>query len=191
MKKIVVGLLGLGIVGAAFYFIFIPLYMDHYATFFSPISQPAVRFQYPKAWAIQVDQGKIQDYTQVFVKGPRNSDNSYTTMFIVRELTMGKPFKSMAELKQNRMKFVYRKAVLSDEKEMSLDANSAQSFRATQTLPPLRLQGFKPVPVNLRSWHVYAEKNQKLYEIIFNADQALFDKYAADFAHLLKTFRFE
>ncbi len=166
-------------------------YLNKYADFRSPVSKPAVRFAYPKDWRIKIDQGKIDSYTQVIVLGPRNTQDTYTTSFIIRETPTGPKYKSADELYQNSMKYIYSGAAISEEKSIILDSNSARSLVASYIIPPSRSHGLKPIPVNLKSHAVYADHNNKLYEIIFNADAELFDKYAPDFEHLLKTLRFE
>ncbi len=190
MKKTITWL-SVALVIVAAVVLFSPKYLNKYLEFVSPLSQPAVRFYYPNTWNIKIDQGKIEDYTQVFVRGPRNLDDTYTTAFIVRETPMGSKFKNIDELRQHRMKYIYSRAVFSEQKEAKIDNQSARSFIAAYTIPPSHSHGLKPLPIQLKCWVVFVENNQKLYEIIFNSDAQLFDKYSPDFAHLLKTFRFE
>lgn len=167
---------------------------DHFAQYQGREGGLLLTFQYPAAWRLQEEQGKIDLYRQVRVMGPRNSEDTYTCYLSVS----GAPLKKHGgrfESAKERLA-IYKGHLFSDgkvdrERERTFAGEKASDITVSYTIPPLHERGLKPIPIPVKTRTLFFEKGAYLYELIYSADSREYDLHVKAFEQLLKTFRFQ
>ena len=161
-----------------------------YLTYSSKAIDPTVEFQYPKAWKVESTRGKIENYAQVKVSGPRNAEDTYHPTLVVRETPVGGRFQNAQEMLEFQMAHPFPNTKVLGTSELTLDAASGKRVSLTYTLPPMGVRGRKPLPVDVKMTSVIVQKGDKIYELVFSSEQSLAGGYEKHFERLLKSFRF-
>lgn len=152
-----------------------------------------VSFDVPKDWRVEPSKGATEPYTQITIKGPRNSADTYRTAFIIRlnpTRTNGGKFDSVDQLKEMRLSHLFKDAKVLNDGKVRVADTPAKDALATWTLPPLLQEGLKGIAVDLKSRMIFFERNGAFYEIQYIADAAEFESYRPHFERLLKSFSF-
>ncbi len=148
-------------------------------------------FEYPeKGWQPVEAQGSIEKYDQVYLQGPVNKENGFTTLIhaTVRPLEVGKTAPDLLEacLKtdSNLTKF---RILHKDVKEVGRE----KAFSVVYEYESFPLFNMKAPPVLLRGQRVYLMRNGRSYELMIETVAAQYKDYAPIFENVLKTFKFK
>lgn len=160
-----------------------------------------VEFEYPSGWKILEDEGKIDAYNQVFVKGPRNAADTFTSTVVVcalpaRSAQSKGRFDTVQHLRENYTTHLYRDPKFLETSNTSIQGRPAESVAAAYTLPPAgaRLpQGPSPknVETPMRARAFFTRDGDVLYQFIYSADSREFARHEAEFEHLVRSVRFK
>ena len=156
----------------------------------SKIIKPVVEFKYPKTWKIHSEKGKVQNYTQVLVVGPRNKASDYNAMFTVRVSPVGDRFKEADELLQFKKDHMYQTAQVMDQSDLMLGAERGKSVMLAHTIPASGEHGMNTSPIDVKTQLIVVRHGGEFYEVIYKADKADFELYRKDFDQLTRSFKF-
>ncbi len=150
-------------------------------------------FNYPRIWSLAEDKRKIETYTQLTIKGPRNTDDTYTSAFVLRAYPVkknGGRFESALQTKKNYTDYLYPDPKILSDTATRVSNVEALDVSAAYIAPKSFFKGFvsKAIPVQQRS--LFFEKDEILYQVMYTADQREYPKYIEEFEHLLKSLRF-
>ncbi len=166
----------------------------HIKTYQSDREYLQLSFEYPAAWRIIEDRGKIQAYSQALVIGPNNTAETFSANFVV----LGSPikakggrFENIAQLRGNFTSHLYENPHFLDSLGAKIEKYDAETVIATYTIPPTFDKGIKPLEVPVKTKAFFTQVNDCFYEVIYTADVQDFSKYENDFDHLVKSIRFK
>jgi len=153
-----------------------------------------VSFRYPGAWRLQEEAGQVERYRQVRVLGPRNLEDSYSAYFAV----YGAPVTARGGTHQDLEAFISNyTAHLQQGAQVLADTDSAvaggraRDLTVSFTLPPWHHRDLKPVEVPVQQRVILFERDRTLYQLTYSADAREYDRHAAVFEKLLKSFRIQ
>jgi len=158
-----------------------------YDTGFLPAS-----FDYPAGWKLTEDKGIVQKYKQAMMVGPRNEDKTFSAAFTVivsPTKEKGGLFSSVDELKTHNLVHLFDDPRVVELSSRQVGGAPAQDVTAVFERPPFRIQGLphKTIPVKERM--LLFQKDSRLFEIRYSADQQEYPKHLKDFEHLVASIR--
>lgn len=151
-------------------------------------------FQYPAAWRLQEERGKVDKYRQVRVLGPRNADATYTCYVTVRsspQQSHGGKYERVEELVRNYKDHQFVGSVVEVDRRKTVAGVSAYDLTVSYTVPPQHKPNLKPIPIPVKTRTVFLEKSPYLYELRYSADAREYGQHSQAFERLLKTLRFQ
>lgn len=157
--------------------------------------QPALqlRFEYPSDWLLQEESGRMEAYWQVRCMGPRNTDGTYSSYLSVRSSPLagfeGKHAGAAALLKQRKTRTTG--STVDHEGPRKIGGLSGRELTLSFTLPALHHKGLTVKPTQVKERMVAVERSPYVYELIYSADAADYDRNKDVFEHLLKTLQFK
>ncbi len=165
-----------------------------YVDYVSTEPSLAVRFQIPEGWGVQREQGKVERYHQIRIRGPRNQEDTYTCYLSVRASPLqsyGGKFGSVEELVSNYKSHLFQDPQILVQHPVKVAGIAAQELLVSFTIPPLHQPNLKSIPIPVRTRSCFFERSPYLYELIYSADAREFERYVEAFDRLVRTFRFE
>ena len=155
----------------------------------------SMRFQYPKGWKIQREEGRIERYQLVRVLGPRNSEGSYSCYLSIVGMPLkpgGGKFESLGEFIQDYREHLPSGTTLEQEGKAKVGGGQeAVDLTFSYVVPPLHKPGLKPLEIPVRSRILLFQKGTLLYRITYSADAREYDRHAGAMEKLIQSLRFK
>lgn len=164
-----------------------------YSVFAGSTAALPLRFEYPSDWRIEQEAGRIDRYAQVLVEGPRNSAGTLNPMLIVRtapRASAGGKYRDAQHLMNDFLSHVYMPPKILLSRPYELSGASGYETEYTHTVPPLRKPGLKGRAIDMRTRHLFLEKDDLLIEVVLFADRAGFTACEPALERLLSSFDF-
>lgn len=173
----------------------------NYKTYHAEKTYLRLSFDYPAEWQIVEDKGRIEPYDQIFVRGPRNAEQTFTATFVVR----GQPvrnatgkgrFDTVQHLRENYTTHLYRDPQFTESRNTTVQNQPAEAVTATYIMPPPMSKSVSGVSIPkvetpLKSRAFFTRHGDLLYEFIYSAGQREFAANEAHFDRLIKSIRFK
>jgi len=157
-----------------------------------------VSFDVPEGWRLALDRGRIERFEQVLVKGPRNADDTYSALLVVRatpSASKGGKFAGAREFAADYRRHLYTGHSVVADRASRVAGEPAIDLTVAYVVPPLRVkpargEPLKPIPVPVQSRTVFFERGGWIYELILSSDRREFAAHAPNFERLAESFRF-
>ncbi|MCS6805581.1 MAG: hypothetical protein NZ823_10630 [Blastocatellia bacterium] len=160
--------------------------LQSYSRFTSTNPNLDFSFLYPSDWAVREVQGK--EYDEVFIRGPRNEEDTYNLSIIVRVIPANSKLDTLV------MNYVERNKHFSNFREISRATGSLADTEAAEievgyTIPlPINSVNAKETLVIERI--IFLEHGDRLYEIAYKGVARDYHRYLEAFRNVARTFEF-
>jgi hypothetical protein len=148
-------------------------------------------FEYPETgWVPAETAGRSEKYDQVYLRGPVNKENGFTTLIhvTVRPLEAGR---TAPDLLEAYLKTDSNLAKFKTLHKGTKKVGAKEAFFALYEYESVPLFKMKAPPVLLKGQMVCLTRNGRSYELALEAIASQYGTYAPVFEHILKTFKFK
>jgi hypothetical protein len=161
--------------------------LQNYSRFTSANPKLDFSFLYPSDWPVREVQGK--EYDEVFIRGPRNEENTYSLSLVVRVSTTNSNLDTLIA------DYLERSKRLSKFRETSRATGTLAGAEAVEIeigyiIPlPINSVNAKETPIIERT--IFLRRGNRLYEIAYKGVEKDYHRYLEAFRNAARTFEFQ
>lgn len=159
---------------------------NNYIRFMSTNPRLNFSFLYPEGW--QASEAEERNYCQVFIRGPRNKANTYSTTIVVNVLPseMNLDEKAADYLTKAEKARAFR--LISTAKGF-LAGTEAVEFLVSYNAP-LPIYSVNSTETKILERRIIIKRGERFYELTYNAIEEDYDTYLHAFESAARTFEF-
>ncbi len=149
-------------------------------------------FERPKTWIATTGKGLLLPHAQVRFRGPRNNEDTYTAFLSVRRVPVQPDagYATAATAAKQYLDHLPPGAALESRVARMVGPVSGELIVYALPIPPQHRHGLKPMKIPVRTWIVFVQRRNDIYEVTFSADTRDASRHEAAFHRLLETFEF-
>jgi len=162
--------------------------IQSYRRFESSYKDWPLAFLYPEAWNIR--EIINEDSIEIFIAGPRNRADTFTTSMTVRgQVGQGQTLEELSAEYIDRYRPLAGFKVVAQTKG-ALDGNEAVEVEIVYTMPlPLNNVNARMTPIRER--RIFLKREERVYELIYAATEEDYEAWLPTFQILARTFTFK
>jgi hypothetical protein len=168
--------------------------LDSYARFSSDNPLLDFTFLYPADWQAIEIKGKEKAYTEVFIRGPRNAENTYSLSLVVRVMPISEKEGRWVDLKAVAADYVAKSKGLAGFREVSRAEGRLADVEAIEIemgyMMPLPLNAVNPKKTQIIERKVFLKRGSYFYELAYTAVEEDYYKYLDAFRNASRTLEF-
>lgn len=160
---------------------------NNYVRFTSTKPRLDFSFLFPEGW--QTSEAEERNYCQVFIRGPRNEANTYSTTIVVNVLPAGK-----MNLEERVADYLAKTGKTRAFKLISTAKGFLSGAEAVELLvsydAPLPIYNVNATDTKILERRIIVKRGEHFYELTYNAVEEDYDAFLPAFENAARTFEF-